>query len=263
LLELTLYSNLSQVCIRTKCTRELQLWTLAHALDPDGSGWVEISWLERHWPRSDRNLRTVIKLGLGIFWRKVGDRLYLYSGVNVGIALKTILGRAIHVDWQDARSLKQFRAHCYSSSFSRERIIARSTLQKIYNVTTPTLRSWEQIANVQRQTNIAVLELDDPLAILKVPDREVGEGVWFYDNKAIWQLPNTIFLKDPRTAPKPSRTDRKIRHALQLGRAPTGCRLYWEREDKALLLLGQGKLDEAYIKTKQALGKGTIWQYHS
>jgi hypothetical protein len=224
---------------------------------------VEIEWLARHWPRSDRNLRTVIKLGLGIFWRIVENRMYLYSGANVGITLKTILGRAIHVDWQDVRTQKQFKAHCYSSSFSRERIIARSTLQKIYGVTTPTMRSWERLAHIERQTNIAVLELDDPLAILKVPDREVGEGVWFYDNKAIWQLPNTIFLKDPRTAPRPTKTDQKIRHALHMSGAPVNDRLYWEREDKALLLLSQGKLDEAYIKTKQTLGKGTIWQYHS
>lgn len=264
MLEIKLYSQLSQECIRTKCTRELQLWTLAQSLDQDGSGWAEIKWLERHWPRSTRNLRTVIKLGEDVFWTATEDRLYLRSGINVGIALKTTLGRAIYVDWDQVRSQKAFRAHCYSSAFAHARVISRSTLQGIYGVTTPTLRSWEKLACVERQTNIAVLELDDPLDILKVPDREVGEGVWFYKNQAVWQIPSTYSLgKDPRTAPKPSKTDRRIRYTLQTGLVNANCRLYWEKEAKALLLLSQGKLDEAYVRTTGKLGKGVIWRYCS
>lgn len=144
-----------------------RVWLLLRHLDRQGRGWFRIEVARACLTQpplslcGERQLRSLLRTGEGVFWQQRNGRLWLRSlakvawslGITrlrsrpIALPLSVLYGRIGHT-----------RAHFYAAAHSGRRgmPISRETLTRLSGVAAAAQRRYEQIAGVQVQTNIAL-----------------------------------------------------------------------------------------------------------
>ena len=163
--------------------REYRVWVLARSLDSHGSGYALISDLqelirgEGIRGLSPRTLKKLLKKGEGSFWSVYNNRMY-YKGMYA-VCCELDIDRLVHspveLDYEWAKTLKKFRAACYSSRFpagdQHSAPISRKTLKKINGYSPRTQRNYDKTSNVERRGNLKATGLP-----WKKGDTNIPEG---------------------------------------------------------------------------------------
>ena len=213
-------------------------WAFAHSID-DGDGWIERKELEKLWlkvevAKSKRHARRIIQQGISKgYWTqdKSTKRIYLTGQVKVAVQLvEKALADGYHhlietnkpgksrVQVNLSGTLQEASAHLYAAwlvtkdSERKGTTISREMLCKLWQVSIPTLLSWEAIAGIGKQANYAQ---QNDTSLDEVPTHAYltlnRDGTY----AAAWRLPNTYFVKD-KSIQQHSRTGkaRKVRQAI-------------------------------------------------
>jgi hypothetical protein len=194
-------------------------WVFAHATD-DGDGWVERRQLEDLWQtvgvaKGKRQARRIIQQGIEQgYWTqdKATKRIYLSGQVRVARQLvREALDAGYHhlvetnkpgkrrVQVNLSGTLQEASASLYAAwlvAKDPERngvTISRDMLCDLWQVSVPTLLSWEAIAEIGKQANFAQ---SNDTSLDQVPAHAYltlnRDGTY----AAAWRLPNTYYVND-------------------------------------------------------------------
>jgi hypothetical protein len=192
-------------------------WIFAHATD-DGDGWVERKQLEDLWQtvdiaKSKLHARRIIQQGINQqYWTqdKATKRLYLFGQMKVTTKLvEEALDAGYHhlietnkpgkrrVQVNLSGSLQEASAHLYAAwlvAKDPERngtTISRDRLCDLWQVSVPTLLSWEETAGIGKQANFAQ---SNDTSLNNVPEHAYLTLNQDGSTAAAWRLPNTYFV---------------------------------------------------------------------
>jgi hypothetical protein len=212
--------ELARISIGLHLASQFRLWVIARYLNQpkNGSGKVAKKQLKATLKEfgikySRQHLRKLIKSGIGIFWNEDRHTLYLRSWKHVACELtqialienqKLLSNKAgvKEVLLSPTGTLEQWEATIYAGwMYYRDNpIIARETLEGLFNRTPETLRRWEQ-TRLQKtliiQKNYAQCASVDTMDKIN-PERlnsyiaKTNEGLKL---RLIWQMPNTYKTK--------------------------------------------------------------------
>lgn len=154
-----LYPELSQIALRQRHTKQYRVWTMARAIDIDGSGQVRLSDItaQAHAVNckglSPGSLRHILSAGCGLWWEtyeRDGERWLELRGlaqVCEKLGIHKLSGYPIYISWNNLRTLKSFRAICHASQFEYHfgSPISRRTLQKLTGRCGATQRRYEKM----------------------------------------------------------------------------------------------------------------------
>ena len=212
--------ELARISIGLNLASQFRLWAIARHLnrEKDGSGKVTKTQFKAtlkdfgiHYTR--QHLRRLIKSGLNLFWNEDRHNLYLRSWKYVACELTQIAidtNRKLlsnkagvkEVLLSPLGSLEQWEATLYAGwIYHRDYpIIARDTLEALFNRSPESLRRWEQ---TRLQKTITIQKNYAQCAFMDTVDKINPERLNSYVAKTseglklrlIWQLPNTYKTK--------------------------------------------------------------------
>jgi hypothetical protein len=192
-------------------------WVFAHSTD-DGDGWVERKQLEDLWQtvgvaKSKRQARRIIQQGIiQKYWTqdKATKRIYLFGQVRVTTKLvEEALDAGYHhlietnkpgkrrVQVNLSGTLQEASADLYAAwlvAKDPERkgtTISRDMLCDLWQVSVPTLLSWEAISGIGKQANFAQ---SNDTSLNNVPAHAYLTLNRDGSTAAAWRLPNTYFV---------------------------------------------------------------------
>jgi hypothetical protein len=212
--------ELARISIGLNLASQFRLWVIARHLNRDENGSSKLAKKQLkatlkgfgiNYTR--QHLRRLVKAGIGLFWNEDRHFLYLRSWQHVARELtqiaieenqKLLSNKAgvKEVLLSPTGSLEQWEATIYAGwMYHREYpIIARETLEGLFNRTPETLRRWEQ-TRLQKtltiQKNYAQCAFVDTMDKIN-PERlnsyvaKTNEGLKL---RLIWQMPNTYKTK--------------------------------------------------------------------
>ena len=165
-----LYPTLALAMLREGQVAAGRIWLLLRHLDELGQGWGDVT--EARAIFSDkqsplricgwRQLRKLLAAGEGIFWQRMGERLWLrsVSKVAAGLGIGRLEGKPVALPISIlTEAMGTVRAHFYASFHSGrdgKRPIARQTLQQLSGICAHTQRDYEKRAQVQKQRNFVI-----------------------------------------------------------------------------------------------------------
>ena len=194
-------------------------WVFAHSTD-DGDGWVERKQLENLWQtvgvaKGKRQARRIIQRGISQgYWTqdKATKRIYLFGQVRITTKLiEEALDAGYHhlietnkpgkrrVQVNLAGSVQEASAYLYAAwhvAKDPERkgtTISREMLSELWQVSVPTLLSWEEIVGIRKQANFAQSNdttLDNVPAHAYLTLNRDGTTA------TAWRLPNTYYVNN-------------------------------------------------------------------
>ncbi|MGB7340272.1 MAG: hypothetical protein WBC91_15345, partial [Phototrophicaceae bacterium] len=192
-------------------------WVFAHSID-DGDGWVERKQLEDLWQtvgvaKSKRQARRIIQQGIqGGYWTqdKNTKRIYLFGQVKVTSKLvETALDSGYHhlietnkpgkrrVQVNLSGTVQEASANLYAAWLvakdpeCKGTTISRDILCDLWQVSVPTLLSWEEIAKIGKQANFAQ---SNDTSLENVPAHAYLTLNRDGTTASAWRLPNTYFV---------------------------------------------------------------------
>jgi len=178
-----------------------------------------------------QHLRRLIKSGMNLFWNEDHHTLYLRSWQYIACKLTQIAmienqdllsnkAGVVEILLSPAGSLEKWESTIYAGWFYHRDhpIIARVTLERLFNRTPETLRRWEQTrlqGKLTIQKNYAQCAFID--TVDKVNPERLNSYVAKTDEGArlrlIWQLPNTYKTKGIKEHPRRGQS-KKVRKAV-------------------------------------------------
>ena len=214
-----------------------RVWILARHIDTKGRGWIHIDALRASLTDKSsplyicgwRRLRQLLQRGAGTFWdRDENGRIWLRSVAKVALnhGVEHLTGRPVRVLLSSICSdVRTLRAHLYASFHSGRNNaapISRLSLETATGVPERTQRVYDQVAGIERQSNIAVG------AVVSAENRQQHyaqrPGAFELTDKngkqgdigkryLAWRLPNSYSAIHPHTnTGSVKRTNRNIRH---------------------------------------------------
>lgn len=243
--DIKVYPDLALAALRGRRSRELRLWSVLRALDPQGRAYFTVSELQRRVARVDvkglspSSVRRLLRSGEGIFWeiheRSDGQRIVLLRGLenvcrSFGV---TRLGRPVYVPRSLYRRLRTFRGGVLAA-FLTQRMhegewtnpISQEVLAELAGRPVRTVRGWlRAVASVVESRTNAYVARDEWTGD-RVPDGYVD---WVSGELVVLKrLPNSY-----RTdlAPAPKGMVRKVNQALSPavdGAGNSTRRLFWQ-----------------------------------
>ena len=219
-----------------------RVWLLLRAIDSQGQGWLKIEDIRCLLTTTDspwricgwRRLRQLLKQGQDIFWQRDNqDRLWLRGAHRIAYTLDSgrlqgfpveLPVRALLGGIQDTRAA--FYA-CFHGGRD-QKPISRQTLNQITGIAERTQRTYDQVARIKRQQNIAIGER---FTQEKAQERAwtQGRGVFrFVDAQGLqgrenqeyiaWHLPNSYQANyQSRSRGSRKRLNRKLADLLKKG----------------------------------------------
>ncbi len=214
-------------------------WVFAHSTD-DGDGWVERKQLEELWQtvgvaKSKRQARRIIQQGTNQqYWTqdKATKRIYLFGQMKVTTKIvEEALDAGFHhlietnkpgkrrVQVNLSGTLQEASAHLYASWLvakdpeHKGTTVSRDMLCDLWQVSVPTLLSWEEIAGIGKQANFAQ---SNDTSLNNVPAHTYLTLNRDGSTTAAWRLPNTYFVHN-RSIQQHSHTGKatRIRQAVR------------------------------------------------
>ena len=173
------YPDINLAALKAKKHKELRLWYLLKALDPQGSGELPKIEVQKALEgiMSYESFRTLLIAGKGTFWnvvigRKSGQELIRPVGL---VKLAAFLGveeledPPKFIPIHAFERLHRFKAYIYGTCFdNNEKPISRALIRKETNLSIPTQISYERTARFKKTKNIRFIkqvnkdtELDD------------------------------------------------------------------------------------------------------
>ncbi|GAB5492811.1 MAG: hypothetical protein Phog2KO_30260 [Phototrophicaceae bacterium] len=192
-------------------------WAFAHSID-DGDGWLERKQLENLWQtvgvaKGKRQARRIIQQGIEQgYWTqdKVTKRIYLFGQVKVTRKLvETALNTGYHhlietnkpgkrrVEVNLSGTVQEASAHLYAAWLvakdpeCKGTTISRDLLCDLWQVSVPTLLSWEEIAKIGKQANFAQ---SNDTSLENMPAHAYLTLNRDGSTASAWRLPNTYFV---------------------------------------------------------------------
>jgi hypothetical protein len=253
--------ELARIAIALHLAPQFRLWVVAKSITrtADGSGKVakkEFFTALRNFgiKYSRQHRRRLLNSGERLFWNEDKKYVYVRSSQHVASELTQLAidnnpallsNRAgvTEVYIPSAGSLEQWEANIYAGWLDHREnpIIARETLEGLFNRTPETLRRWEQDqleGTLTIQKNYAQCALVDTME--KVNPERLNSYVAKTDEGAqlrlVWQMPNTYIIKGIKTHAHKGQS-KKVRKAVNVqlqqpandwrGGSPV-CKLYFE-----------------------------------
>ena len=212
--------ELARISIGLNLASQCRLWLVARHINRADSGSGKLSKKQFKATLKEfgihytpQHLRKLIKSGLNLFWNEDRDSLYLRSWKHVACGLTQIAiekhpnllsnkAGVREVLLSPNGSLEQWEATLYAGwMYYRDNpIIARDTLEGLFNRTPETLRRWEQ---TRLQKTITIQKNYAQCAFMDTVDKINPERLNSYIAKTdeglnlrlIWQMPNTYKTK--------------------------------------------------------------------
>lgn len=219
-----------------------RVWLLLRAIDSQGRGWLRVEDVRYQLTAKDspwrvcgwRRLRQLLHQGQDIFWqRDTQDRLWLRGTHRIAFALNSgrLQGFPVELPIRELLGgIQGIRAAFYASFHSGRdnKPISRQTLNQVTGIAERTQRSYDQVARVNRQQNIAIGER---YTQERVQERAwtQGRGVFrFVDTRGLqgrekqeyiaWHLPNSYQANyQRRSRGSRKRLNRKLADLLKKG----------------------------------------------
>lgn len=229
------YPELNLQAIKEKLTKELRLWYLLRALDPQGSGRMHKQSAQRDLSAimSSETFRRTLNSGKDTFWKirprkKGGDWIVLRGVAKVCFELDVLkLSRTpVLTSIEYCKNMADFRAHIHNGWHTKKDAnpISRQTMTKLSGAAKSTQVRYDKKTNAQVTKNKMLTGRVS--ADGKIPEERQGEGHYytvFIDGKfqEVKCLPNSYYV-DMEKAPRG-----RIRHinrelkARVMGRATT------------------------------------------
>lgn len=219
-----------------------RVWLLLRAIDHEGRGWLAIedvrqlltakdsSWRICGW----RRLRQLLHQGEDVFWKRDRkDRLWLKGAHRIAYTLNSgrLKGFPVELPIKELLSgIQATRAAFYASFHGGrdQKPISRQTLTEVTGIAERTQRSYDRVARVRRQSNIAIGE--------RYTQEKAQERAWtqgrsvfrFVDTRGLqgkenqeyiaWHLPNSYEAQYPhRSRGSRKRLNRKLADLLKKG----------------------------------------------
>jgi hypothetical protein len=269
-----------------------RVYFLLRSIDTHGRGWLEIDDIRRKLTTKDspwricgwRRLRQLFKQGDGIFWqRDHKDRLWLKGVHKIAYALdcERLAGFPIRLPISTLLGGIQAVRGAFYAAFHSGRSknpISRQTLAELTGVLERTQRSYDQVARVQRQANIAIGE--------RYSKETVEERTWkqgravfhFIDVRGLqgkpqaeylaWHLPNSYTgPHERRSRASGKRVNRKLADLVKKGIPGTSEgmveRLFWPNGAQAAKGYSRDPQRDAYWLPHQPSQSGQLWRVMS
>lgn len=194
------FPYLASACSKSGETATYRLWLFLRSLDQSGRGWIPLAEAIPAYREvtglGEKQVMRTLAHGEGRWWTRQGNgTLRLHGLERVSKMMGTY--ERYPVDVPDAgNSLQTFRAYCYAawvaSHGGRQGVtISRARLRAIWGVSASTLRTWEHLGHVTRQTNYAWAEVPGEAII-----EQFDSGHWRATTRAgettlTRQLPST------------------------------------------------------------------------
>lgn len=266
-----------------------RVYFLLRAIDTDGRGWLEIADIRRLLTTKDspwricgwRRLRQLFKQGEGVFWQRDSkDRLWLKGAHKIAYALdcERLTGFPIRLPISSLLGgIQAVRGSFYAAFHSGRSSspISRQTLEELTGVSERTQRSYDRVARVQRQTNIAIGE--------RYSKETVEERTWkqgravfhFIDVRGLqgkpqaeylaWHLPNSYTgPHERRSRGNRKRVNRKLADLVNKGIPGTSEekveRLFWPNGAQAAKGYSRDPQRDAYWSSLERQLGHVFWR---
>ena len=233
-----------------------RIYLLLKAMDKDGRGWLYVNDVRQRLTRKAspwrvcgwRRLRQIFQQGRGVMWERDGNgRIWLYSPARIAQALDCgrLRGKPVLIPIPALLGgIQEARAHFYASFHSgrrRNNPISRETVTAVTGATDVTQRTYEKVAGVKTQQNIAVGE---PFSKETAETRSWRQGTAVFDfidhngrqgpakrHYVAWQLPNSYTgCHQPATRGRQKKLNRQIDLVTQQARGnDLQARLFYPR----------------------------------
>jgi len=154
------------------------------------------NFLLEHGIVSKETFRQTVKEGTGVWWKVVGDRLYLKGLENVcrRLGVDRLRKSPAIVPLEAFRQIGELRAHLYATFFNRnDRPMSRETIKEITGVSARSQRYYERRAKVQIVQNWSRTRLPH-----RFSENALGRGQYQRYEKGSWCLYKR--LPDTRTS---------------------------------------------------------------
>jgi hypothetical protein len=269
-----------------------RVYFLLRSIDTPGRGWLEIPDIRRLLTAKDspwricgwRRLRQLLKQGEGIFWqRDHKDRLWIKGAHKIAYALDCgrLIGFPIRLPISSLLGGIQAVRGSFYAAFHSGRTsnpISRQTLQELSGVPERTQRSYDRVARVQRQANIAIGERYSKETI-EARAWQQGRAVFrFIDFRGLngkpqaeylaWHLPNSYTGPyERRSRANRKRINRKLADLVKKGIPGTSEqkveRLFWPNGAQAAKGYSRDPQRDAYWLPHQSSQSGQLWRVMS
>jgi len=219
-----------------------RVWLLLRAIDTEGRGWLRIEDVRHQLTSKDspwricgwRRLRQLLHEGQDIFWKRDDqDRLWLKGAHRIAFALNSgrLQGFPVELPIRALLSgIQATRAAFYASFHAGrdQKPISRQTLSEVAGVAERTQRTYDRVARIERQHNIAIGE--------RYTQEKAQEKTWiqgrgvfrFVDTRGLqgrengeyiaWHLPNSYRANyQRRSRGSRKRLNRKLADLLKKG----------------------------------------------
>ena len=269
-----------------------RVYFLLRSIDTLGSGWLEIENIRRRLTAKGspwricgwRRLRQLFKQGEGIFWQRDSkDRLWLKGAHKIAYALDCgrLVGFPIRLPISSLLGGIQAVRGAFYAAFHSGRAsspISRQTLCELSGVPERTQRSYDRVARVQRQANIAIGERYSKETV-EARAWQQGRAVFhFIDVRGLqgrpeaeyiaWHLPNSyIGPHERRSRANRKRVNRKLADLVKKGIPGTSEerveRLFWPNGALAAKGYNRDPQRDAYWLPHQPSQSGQLWRVMS
>ncbi len=167
---ITVLPTMASAFQKQACVAEARLWYLCRLVDSAGRGWLDIADIRAHFAHREselriagwRRVRQLLQRGKGVFWQQDNrGRVWLNSAEKVAAKLDItrLSGRPVQLPVTAlTANLRTAKAHLYATFHSGRDTapISRHTLSAVTGVPERTQRSYDALASVPRQSNVAV-----------------------------------------------------------------------------------------------------------
>jgi hypothetical protein len=269
-----------------------RVYFLLRSIDTHGRGWLEIADIRQMLTAKDspwricgwRRLRQLLKLGEDIFWQRDSkDRLWLKGAHKIAYALDCgrLLGFPIRLPISSLLGGIQAVRGSFYAAFHSGRAsnpISRHTLCELSGVPERTQRSYDRVARVQRQANIAIGERYSKETI-EARAWQQGRAVFhFIDSRGLqgkpqaeylaWHLPNSYTgPHERRSRANRKRVNRKLADLVKKGIPGTSEQkveqLFWPNGAQAAKGYSRDPQRDAYWLPHQSSQSGQLWRVMS
>jgi len=266
-----------------------RVYFLLRSIDTHGRGWLEIKNIRRlltdkgsPWRICGwRRLRQLFKQGEGIFWQRDSkDRLWLKGAHKIAYALDCgrLVGFPIRLPISSLLGGIQAVRGAFYAAFHSGRAsspISRQTLCELSGVPERTQRSYDRVARVERQANIAIGERYSKETV-EARAWKQGRAVFhFIDSRGLqgkpqaeyiaWHLPNSYTgPHERRSRANRKRVNRKLADLVKKGIPGTSEerveRLFWPNGALAAKGYSRDPQRDAYWLPHQPSQSGQLWR---
>ena len=269
-----------------------RVYFLLRSIDTLGRGWLEIEDIRRRLTAKGspwricgwRRLRQLFKQGEGIFWQRDSkDRLWLKGAHKIAYALDCgrLVGFPIRLPISSLLGGIQAVRGAFYAAFHSGRAsspISRQTLCELSGVPERTQRSYDRVARVERQANIAIGERYSKETV-EARAWKQGRAVFhFIDSRGLqgkpqaeylaWHLPNSYTgPHERRSRANRKRVNRKLADLVKKGIPGTSEerveRLFWPNGAQAAKGYNRDPQRDAYWLPHQSSQSGQLWRVMS